>query len=138
MIIIYILLIVFAALPLLKTIRYIRLEERIRKIGVSSTAVVTNIVTSRYSRNAAKTDRMQVQYQCRVHGQFHDASFTEFHGKYKMGDHVPVLYLPEQPSKIVVSKKRGYWLSLIFSILILLFMVFAVYKIDEMVQSTTL
>lgn len=134
MIIIYILLIVLGALPLWKTIRYIRLEERIRKIGVSSTGVVTNILTSRYSRNAAKTDRVQVQYQCRIHGQFHHANITEFHGKYKMGDHVPVLYLPEQPSKIVVSRKRGYWLMLIFGILILLFMVFAVYKIDEMIE----
>ena len=40
MIIVYILLIVLGALPLWKTIRYIRLEERLRKRGMLATGVV--------------------------------------------------------------------------------------------------
>jgi hypothetical protein len=45
------------------------------------------------------------------------------------------MYLPEEPSKIVVDGGQGYWPMLIFSILNFMFVLFAVYKIAEMVES---
>ena len=57
------------------------------------------------------------------------------HNKYRIGQTIPVKYLPEKPDKIIVSEKREYWLMLIFSFLLMLFIFFAVYKIDEMLKA---
>jgi hypothetical protein len=52
-----------------------------------------------------------------------------------VGQSISVKYLPGKTDKIIVSSKRGYWPMLIFSVVLLLFVFFAVYKIDEMVKS---
>lgn len=132
MIILYILIIVIGAIPLWITIRYIRLEERIRRHGISTTGTVTNIHTKRYSRGPV-SDRVHVRYDG-LSGQFHTASFVAKHGKYRSGRSVPVKYLPEKPDKIIVEANRGYWIMLVFTILLMIFIFFAVYKIDEMVK----
>ncbi|WP_298717112.1 DUF3592 domain-containing protein [Chitinophaga sp.] len=132
MIILYILLIVIGAIPLWITVRYIRLEERIRLHGISTTGTITNIKTTRYSRGPV-SDRVHVRYDG-LSGQGHTASFVSKHGKYRSGRTVPVKYLPEKPDKIIVEAKRGYWSMLVFTILLMLFIIFAVYKIDEMLK----
>ncbi len=134
MVIIYVLLIIIGAIPLLKTILFIILEERIRKEGISTSGVVTRIHTTRYQRGAA-TDRVFAQYSSNITGQFHEAFFTALHGKYRVGQNIPVKYLPEKPEKIIVAEKRGYWAMLIFSVLIFLFIIFAVFKIGEMIKA---
>lgn len=132
MIFVYIILIVTGALPLLKTIAYIRLEERIRKSGISATGTVTRVQSVRRTKGPT-TDRVFVRFGSIVPGQFHEANFVTRHRRYHSGDAIPVKYLPEKPDKIVVASRRGYWFMLVFSLLLLAFVVFAVYKIDEMV-----
>ncbi|WP_018630864.1 DUF3592 domain-containing protein [Niabella aurantiaca] len=132
MTILYIIMILIATLPLWKTIRFIRLEERIRKEGISTTGVVIHIHTTRYQRGPA-TDRVHTRYQSVIPGQHHEANFVTKYNRYRIGQTIPVKYIPEQPDKIVVARKRGYWPMLIFSIGLLLFVFFAVYKINEMV-----
>lgn len=134
MVFLFILIILIGTLPLLKTVRYIRLEERIRRNGISTSGIVTSIKTTRYQRGPA-TDRVHVRYGSIIPGQYHTADFVAKYGKYRTGDSVPVKYLPEKTDKIVVAEKRGYWLMLIFSIALLLFVFFAVYKIHEMVKA---
>lgn len=46
-----------------------------------------------------------------------------------------VVYLPDRPAKYAIDAKNAYWAVLIFCIILFLFAVFAVYKINEMVQS---
>ncbi|SDE35032.1 DUF3592 domain-containing protein [Niabella drilacis] len=134
MIILYIIMILIAMLPLWKTIRFIRLEERIRREGISTTGIVIHIHTTRYQRGPA-TDRVHTRYQSIIPGQYHEANFVTKHQKYQVGQTIPVKYIPEQPDKIVVALRRGYWLMLIFSIVLLLFVFFAIYKINEMVKA---
>ena len=134
MIIIYILLIIIAALPLWITIRYIIKEKRIRKYGISTLGVVTKIHTTRMYRGPT-TDRVHIEYGSIISGHFHKSSITAKHKRFKYGETVPVKYLPEEPSKIVVEARPGYLPMLIFSILIFLFVIFAVYKIDEMIKT---
>lgn len=123
------------AFPLLKTISYVRLEEKIRKTGISTTGIVTAIHTTRYHRGPT-TDRVHTRYNSNINGQYHEASFVTAHRKYRVGQSIPVKYLPEKPDKIVVSEKRGYWPMLIFSIVLLVFIVFASFKIYEMLKGT--
>lgn len=131
MIILYIIIILIGTIPLWKTVRYMILEEKIRKEGISTTGIVAHIHTTRYQRGPA-TDRVHVRYNSVIHGQYHTANFVASHNKYRTGQSIPVKYLPEKPDKIIVAKTRGYWLMLIFSIVLLLFVFFAVYKIDQM------
>ncbi|WP_341837910.1 DUF3592 domain-containing protein [Chitinophaga pollutisoli] len=133
MIILYLLIIIISAIPLWITIRYVWLEERIRRHGNATTGTVTYVQTNRYPRGPA-TDRVYVRYDSRISGQYHTAFFVSKHGKYRSGQAVPVKYLHEKPDKIVVEKERGYWIMLVFTILLMLFVFFAVYKIDEMIK----
>ena len=137
MIIFYILLIMLAAFPLWKTVRYIIKEKRIRQHGINARGVVTHIHTTAM-RHGPTVDQVHIEYASIIHGQFHKTSITAKYKKYKHGETVPVMYLPQEPSKIVVDGKQGYWQMLIFSILIFLFVIFAVYKIDEMIKTGTI
>lgn len=132
MIILYIIIILLGALPFWKTIRFVRLEEKIRKDGISTSGVVTHIHTTRRFRGPT-IDRVHTRYDSLTAGQYHEANFVTTHRKYRIGQSIPVKYFPGKPDKIVVAEKRGYWPMLIFSIVILAFVFFAVYKIDEMV-----
>ena len=133
MTIVYVIIILLAAFPLWKTIRYARLEEKIRKEGISTSGVVTYIHTNRYHRGPA-TDRVHTTYGSIISGEYHKAIFTAAHRKYQVGQSIPITYLPAKPDKIVVGPKPGYWPMLIFSVALLLFAIFAVYKINEMVD----
>ncbi len=134
MIIIYILLLMLAALPLWKTFRYILKEKRIKQHGISASGIVTHIHTTAMRRGPT-VDQVHIEYGSIIHGHFHKSSITAKHKKFRHGESVPVKYLPEEPSKILVAGGQGYWPMLIFSILIFLFVIFAVYKIDEMVKT---
>ena len=134
MIILYIIVILLAALPLWKTIRFAILEEKIRKEGIPVSGVITHIHSMHYRRGPT-TDRVHTRFNSIIAGQFHEANFVTTHNKYRIGQEVSVKYLPEKPDKIVVEKKRGYWPMLVFSIALLLFAFFAVYKIDETLKA---
>ena len=134
MTILYILLIVLSAFPLWKIIRYITKENRIKKNGLNVLGVVTHIHTSAM-RSGPTVDQVHIEYASIITGHFHKSSITAKHNKFKHGENLTVKYLPEEPSKIVVGKGQEYLPMLIFSILIFLFVIFAVYKIDEMVKT---
>lgn len=56
--------------------------------------------------------------------------------RYKIGDNVAVMYLPDKPADYIIGNvKEGYWTLFVFSVLLLLFAVFAVYKINEMMMA---
>lgn len=134
MIILYIVIILIGAFPLFKTIRYILLEEKIRKTGISTMGVVIHVHTTRYPKGPA-IDRVHTRYSSNITGHYHEANFTATYNKYRVGQSIPVKYLPQSPDKIVVAEKRGYWPMLIFTVLLFLFVVFAVYKINEMMRN---
>ena len=134
MLIIYILLLLLAAFPLWKTVRYIIKEKRIRQHGIKTLGLVTHIHTTAMRRGPT-VDQVHIEFASIIHGHFHKSSITAKHKKFKQGETVPVMYLPEEPSKIVVYGKEGHWPMLIFAILIFLFVIFAIYKIDDMVKS---
>ena len=78
---------------------------------------------------------LTLEYKDRLTNHPYNGRATVRHQKYKLGDTMPVIYLLDNPSKYAVDLKTAYWVVLIFCILLLLFIVFAVYKINEMVQS---
>lgn len=134
MIWIYIFLIALAAFPLFLTIRRMRVAVKIKKNGIHTNGVITRINTIRTGRGGAM-DILTLEYKDAATGQPHNGRATVTPYKYKVGDSMPVVYLPDRPSKYAIDAKNAYWGVLIFCIILFLFAVFATYKINEMVQS---
>jgi hypothetical protein len=137
MTIIYILLIVLAALPLLLTIWRMQAAATIKKKGIHTSGIITHINTIRTGRGGA-IDILTLEYKDRATGRPYNGRATTVSQKYKMGDVMTVIYLPEKPSKYAIDTKKAYWVVLIFCIILFLFVLFAVYKIDGMVKSEQL
>lgn len=131
MIFLYLLILITGLIPLWKTIRLIRLEEKIRKNGLSTTGIVSSIQTKKIYRGPTAC-RVYVSYMNTHNGQRQEASFITRPHTYQPGQSIALQYLPEKPDKIIVSPKRAYWPMLLFSLLLALFVCFAVYKIDRM------
>ena len=133
MIWIYIGIIALAAFPLLLTIQRMRRTAHIKKKGVHVNAVVREIKTLRTSKSTL--DFLILEYKERATGRSYNGKATVAHQQFKIGDSLPVAYLPDKPSKYAMGGKSVYWVVLIFCIVLFLFVLFAVYKINEMVNA---
>ncbi len=132
---VYAFLVLIGAMPLWKTIRQMRREEDVRKKGVPATGTVTNVYVMPRSKYGPATDRVHIRFNAGVGDRWHDASFTSRHRKHVAGEKLPVLFLRDQPDRILVNNQKTYWFGLVFSLLLLLFVFFAIYKIAQMVES---
>ena len=132
MIWVYIFMIAIAAFPLLLTIKRIRKAAYIKKKGVHVDAIVRHIRVSRSGRSTM--DILTLEYKERITGRSYQGRATVTHQQFQIGDRLPVAYLPDKPSQYAVGN-TAYWLLLIFCILLFLFVLFAVYKINEMVKA---
>ncbi len=134
MLIIYIVLIAIAAFPLVLTTWRMRVAAAIKKNGVPANSVVKHITTIRTGKGGAM-DILTLEYKDSLTNQPYKGKATVTPGKYKIGDTMPVRYLADKPSKYAIDTNKAYWAVLIFCIVLFLFVIFAVYKINEMVQS---
>ena len=134
MIFFYILLILLAAFPLGLAIWRMRRAAYIKKTGIHTNGYITSIRTVRIK--SSLTDIISIEYKDRTTGRPYTGKATTQAGKFKLGDTMGVAYLPANPAKYAIADtKGGFTAMLIFCILIFLFVLFAVYKINEMVQS---
>lgn len=131
MLIIYILLILLAAFPVGLTIWRMRRAAFIKKTGIHTNGTITSIRTVRIK--SSLTDMITIEYKDRATGRSYNGKATSQSGKYKRGDLMEVAYLPSNPAKYAITK-GAYTIMLVFCIIIFLFVLFAVYKINEMVQ----
>jgi hypothetical protein len=127
----YVVLIVLAAFPLVLTIWRMRVAATIQKKGIHTNAIVIHIHSLR-TRPGGMIDILTLEYKDRVTGQSFKGKATVTHQQYKTGGMMPVVYLPDKPSTYAIDTKKAYWVVLIFCILFFLFVIFAVYKINEM------
>jgi hypothetical protein len=134
MIAIYISLIALAAFPLVLTIWRMQVAAKIKKNGVHTNGVVKHINRIRMGRGGSM-DILTLEYKDGATGKPYNGKATVTPDKYKIGDAMAVVYLAEKPSKYAIDTKKAYWAVLIFCIILFLFVLFAVYKIDEMVRS---
>ena len=134
MIIIFASLILLAAIPMLLTIWRMRKAAYIKKNGIPTESVVTNI-RKMYGRAGVSVDILTFEYRDKGSGKPYYGSASIATGKYKIGDTMQVTYLPEKPSRYAIDTKGGYTGILIFCIILFLFAIFAVYKLNGMVNS---
>ncbi len=134
MLFIYIFMILLGALPLAIVGRKMWVATKIQKEGTHTNGIIKHINTVRIPKGAW-IDRLTIKYTDRATGKPYYAKATVTHRKYKYSDTIDLAYLPKQPAKYAIDSKGGNAGMLIFSILIFLFVIFAVYKIREMVET---
>ena len=133
MVIIYILLILLAAFPLGLTIWRMRRAAFIKKTGIHINGYVTSRRTVRIK--TTYLDIISIEYKDRATGLPYPGKATTQTGKFRVGDTIGVAYLPTNPAKYAIEDtKGGFTGMLIFCIILFLFVLFAVYKINGMVQ----
>lgn len=134
MLFIYIFLILLAAFPVILTTWRMRRTNAIKKNGIHTDAIITSIRTVQIKHT--RLDMLTLEYKDRATGRAHSGKATVGHGQKRYGDRITVAYLPSKPSVYAVTDtKKGYVAMLIFSILLFLFVLFAVYKIHGLVQA---
>lgn len=132
MIYIYILLIAFAAFPLIVLIVRLNKYNYVIKNGNSIQAQVTEVRSVNNSRGGAQ-DIIVFAYLPKNSPQYFYGSFTYKWGKYKTGDRLVIYYLPNNPRRYAVPGVKYHVPMIILFSLFFLFVIFACYKIHEMV-----
>jgi hypothetical protein len=132
MIFAYIFIIGTPAMLIFFIIKKMRRLRYIMQRGVISSALITHVYTQRFSRGSM--DVLTLEYTDAA-GRRYPAKATVPMGQYRAGERMRISYLAQDPAKYAFDKGQGYWFVLVFCILLLLFMIFASYKINEMVQA---
>ena len=105
--------------------------RHIQQHGVRTDAIITSIRTVHSSKGS--TDIIGLEYRD-IAGNRYPAKTNSSPGKYRTGQRLPLSYLAEKPASYAIGIGNGYWVLLILCVLILLFTIFASYKINEMLQ----
>lgn len=133
MIFVYLFIIGIPAVLVFITIKKMLAIKNIEQNGITTNGVITKIVLTRI--NKSRFEKVLLQYRDN-HGNDHVAKATVMPGKFKRGETVPIIYLEQKPSAYSIKgMQQGQWFGLIFLILILAFMIFASFKLQEMVET---
>jgi len=132
MIFVYILIIGLPAFLIFLTIKKMKKANYIKQYGITTDAYILHIVTRSFNKN--RMDILTLEYKDTA-GRLHPAKASIQVGKYRVGQRIPIKYNPQNPAHYAFDNVSGYWFILIFCILLFLFMIFASYKINEMVQA---
>ncbi|WP_298712757.1 DUF3592 domain-containing protein [Chitinophaga sp.] len=126
--------VLFSAVPLAVTIfRWMKLRA-IKRRGVKAEGRVIGKFTRAVKWGRA-IDKLHIEYRDWAPGQSFRAEAFAPLGKFEVGDTVTVYYLPARPGKIVLAGGLGYGPMLLFFTGLFLFVLFAVYKLDEMIRT---
>ena len=132
MIFLYFLLIAAGALPLVAFLVRRKNYVFILANGTKTTARVTEVRTIHFQRGPAY-DVVYFAYLPAGSGTYETGQHKFKTGTYKRNDWIDIFYLPGRPGKYAIPGSKGELPMLIFMVSIFLFVIYACYKIHEMV-----
>lgn len=106
--------------------------KSIQRDGIHTDATITHIRSLRINRGCM--DLLTLEYKDRL-GRYYPAKASVTAGKYRIGERMPVSYLPQKPTHYAFNNGNTYWGILIFCIILLLFALFASYEINKMAET---
>lgn len=121
----------FGFLPLLIILYKKNRVKKILTTGIPVKATVYNV----YPVRRQATDVVYYTFYAQDSAQQYTGTLTIKSGTYKPGDVLNVYYMPGNPKRNTIHGAWGSPLIVIFGIVIALFVLFAVYKMWEMVES---
>jgi hypothetical protein len=134
MVIISLILIVVGALPLIVFLVKRKSYRNIINKGNPINAVITETRLVRFNKGNT-LENIYYVFLPPGSNQYFQGMFSAPVGKHKKGAELQVYYLPGQPQKNAVPGSKGEIIMLLFTIIIFLFMIFASYKIYEILNS---
>ncbi len=129
----YLFLIVLGSLPMLATLKRIVRYRAVKKTGINTIGTITTIHT-KGAYKGGSYDRLTISYLNRATGQPEVGQTTTVSRKYRVGDRIPIAYEHDKPDIIIPMDVAAFGPMLGFSILLFVFVLFATYKIREMVE----
>lgn len=127
---VYILLPLFGALPLIIIIFKMRRALSIKKNGISTEAVVVQI-----NSLPRRLVIIILEYTAGSRMEIFKGKATASYGQFKLGDKIPILYSPDNPSKMTLKDQKGHYFLLVLAVLLFLFIIFATFKIEELMHA---
>ncbi len=124
----------FGFLPLAIILYKKNRVKKILTVGLPAQAIVYDIRT--FSRSA--TEIVCYRFTAQNSTQQYTGTLTTKHGLYKAGDVLNIHYLPGNPRRSTMNGAWGSPIILGFGIVVALFILFAVYKLYEMVKTDSI
>jgi hypothetical protein len=137
MIFIYILLVVAGALPLISFLIGRKNYRFILANGIETTAEVTHVRTNRYHKGPTY-DQVYFSYLPAGSITYKSGVYKFKTGTYRSGDRFNIFYLPQYPHKHAIPGSKGELPVMIFMVLFFLFIIYACFKINEMVGDSNI
>jgi hypothetical protein len=122
----------FGFLPLAIILYKRRMVHKILTTGIETKATIFEIRSITFR---ARHDVVHYSFVTQDSNQPWTGTLTTAIGKYKKGDVLDIYYLADKPQR---NTMKGAWASngiLVFGIVIALFILFAVYKLNEMLRN---
>ena len=132
MTLLYLVLFLLGSFPLLITLKRIQRYQAARKRGVYTKATVTDIRTHRHARSLPH-DLLTLTYHSLETGRSSTGQTATRYNKYKVGDRVNITRDPKSGKVIIPEDVAGFYPMLGFSLVLVLCIIFAIFKIREMV-----
>ena len=106
--------------------------QRVLKNGITAEGVVIQVISLGTTiRN--KADILVLQYLVKATNQIYQGKATATRDKYKVGDKLIITYSKKPPYEMTVKGANVYIPILIFTVVIFLFIIFAMFKIEELI-----
>ena len=132
MLVLYILLPLIGALPFIIVIFKMRRAQRIIKNGITTEAEVVQVIGwGTTIRN--KVDTLILNYMVEATNQIYQGQATASREAYKVGDKLTITYSNKPPYEMTVKGSKVFIPILVFTILIFLFVIFAMFQIEELI-----
>jgi hypothetical protein len=106
-------------------------NDKLKKKGVSTTAVVRDV----YGVSIRGLNAVRVEYKVKETGEIVSKNLRVAGLPYSVGDELPVIYDPVKPRRMQPDMKKGYIPILIFTVIIAAFILFACFKLKQMIDN---
>ena len=120
----------FGFIPLLIILIRKNSNDKLRKFGVATTATVTQI----FGRSFRGINLVEIKYRVIETGETITKNIRVAGIPYAVGDELPVFYDPGNPKRMQLDMKKGFTGMLVFTIIIALTILFAVYMLKQSID----
>lgn len=104
-------------------------NDKFRKYGVTTTGTITEL----FGRSIRGINIVEIKYLVQETGETLSKNLRVAGVPYEVGTELPVIYDPKNPKRMQLDMRKGFIPMLIFTIIIGVVIIWACFKLNEMV-----
>ena len=104
-------------------------NDKLRKYGVTTTGTITEL----FGRSIRGINIVEIKYRVQETGETISKNLRVAGVPYEVGTEIPIIYDPKNPKHMQLDMRKGFIPILIFTIIIGIVIIFACFKLNEMV-----